>query len=135
MMKLFYFYPLMELFTYILFIAVFGFSAALLYGLISFIVGMSLLNKNNAASFSQKFYAIDIKSGTLSQLAGFLLVIPGFFTNTIGFSIWFYTFFQKRPQIFRKKSKRTSQKASETGQVIDGEYEVLKDHEQPPRDK
>jgi UPF0716 family protein affecting phage T7 exclusion len=135
MIKLFYFYPLMELLAYILFIALFSFPAALIYGLMSFMIGLSLLNKHNVAAFSQKFYPIDLKSATLSQLAGFLLVIPGFITNTIGFSLWFYSFFQKKPTFFRHKSKQSAQQSAQTGQVIEGEYEVLKGDEQNNKNK
>lgn len=133
-LNLFYFYPLVELLAYMGFIYHFGIPISIFYGFLSFILGLHLLKKNNTLQFPNQMTHVDwmmIKRMNLFQLAGFLLIMPGFVTDTIGFCLWIYGIFssltgQKRHRTRADKSGKHA-KPEEVGQVIEGEYEVVKD--------
>lgn len=131
--QILYLFPILELLTYVVFIHVFGIGAALLYGGVSFILGLSLLRGRGLAMFAQELRSRNIssmKAFNLSMFAGILLIIPGFITDAIGFLLLIPAIFQL---VTSKASHSSNQSQADvspeetihSGNIVDGEYTVV----------
>lgn len=131
--QVFYFFPILELLTYVVFTHIFGIGAALLYGMVSFILGLSLLRGRGLAMFAQEVRSRNIssmKAFNLSMFAGILLIIPGFITDTIGFLLLIPAIFQlvtskASSSTHRSQADVPPEETIHTGNVVDGEYTVV----------
>tara|TARA_Y100001001_G_C7978645_1_gene298580 strand:+ start:598 stop:1041 length:444 start_codon:yes stop_codon:yes gene_type:complete len=137
-MRILYLYSILELLAYGLFITIFGLSAALLFGLGSFIVGLSLLRGRGFSVLTQEMRSRNIeslKAFNLSMFAGILLIIPGFITNVFGLLLLLpaiFQYFASRLSSRRYGHQRTAEHAHSDkdkdlhkGNVVDGEYQVV----------
>ena len=81
--------------------------------------GVSQLYKNQMPLF-------ELMSGAALAVAAFLLILPGFATDFLGFLIIFPL---TRKLIFGKISKNLNNKKPEKNNFIDGEYEEIEDED------
>ena len=87
-------------------------------GLNTLKAGFSLLNKQETPTY-------EIISGAAIAFAALLLIIPGFATDILGFSLIFPT---TRKIILNRFSKKFSHKKNDRNNFIDGEFEDIDDH-------
>ena len=80
--------------------------------------GFSQLNKQETPTY-------EIISGAAIAFASLLLIIPGFATDILGFSLIFPT---TRKIILNRFSKKFSHKKNDRNNFIDGEFEDIDDH-------
>ena len=81
--------------------------------------GFLQLSKNQTPTF-------EMLSGAAIALAALLLIIPGFFTDIIGFLLIFPI---SRKLIFNFLSKRFSHSKSQNNNFIDGEFEDIDEND------
>ena len=81
--------------------------------------GFFQLSKNQTATF-------EMLSGAAIALAALLLIIPGFFTDIIGFLLIFPI---SRKLLFNFLSKRFSHSKSQNNNFIDGEFEDIDEND------
>ena len=79
--------------------------------------GFIQLSKNEAPAF-------EILSGAAIAFAALLLIVPGFVTDIVGFSLIFPP---SRKLIFKNLSKKFSKKENLTKDYIDGDFEDIED--------
>ena len=79
--------------------------------------GFIQLSKNEAPAF-------EILSGAAIAFAALLLIIPGFVTDIVGFSLIFPP---SRKLIFKNLSKKFSKKENLKNDYIDGDFEDIED--------
>ena len=80
--------------------------------------GFIQLSKNEAPAF-------EILSGAAIAFAALLLIVPGFVTDIVGFSLIFPP---SRKLIFKNLSKKFSKKENIKKDYIDGDFEDIEDH-------
>ena len=81
--------------------------------------GFFQLSKNKAPTF-------EMLSGAAIALAALLLIIPGFFTDIIGFLLIFPI---SRKLLFNFLSKKFSHSKSQNNNFIDGEFEDIEEND------
>ena len=81
--------------------------------------GFFQLSKNKAPTF-------EMLSGAAIALAALLLIIPGFFTDIIGFLLIFTI---SRKLLFNFLSKKFSHSKSQNNNFIDGEFEDIEEND------
>ena len=81
--------------------------------------GFFQLSKNKAPTF-------EMLSGAAIALAALLLIIPGFFTDIIGFLLIFPI---SRKFLFNFLSKKFSHSKSQNNNFIDGEFEDIEEND------
>ena len=81
--------------------------------------GFFQLSKNKAPTF-------EMLSGAAIALAALLLIIPGFFTDIIGFLLIFPI---TRKLLFNYLSKKFSHSKSQNNNFIDGEFEDIEEND------
>ena len=81
--------------------------------------GFFQLSKNKAPTF-------EMLSGAAIALAAVLLIIPGFFTDIIGFLLIFPI---SRKLLFNFLSKKFSHSKSQNNNFIDGEFEDIEEND------
>ena len=81
--------------------------------------GFFQLSKNKAPTF-------EMLSGAAIALAALLLIIPGFFTDIIGFLLIFPI---TRKLLFNFLSKKFSHSKSQNNNFIDGEFEDIEEND------
>ena len=79
--------------------------------------GFIQLSKNEAPAF-------EILSGAAIAFAALLLIVPGFVTDIVGFSLIFPT---SRNLIFKNLSRKFSKKENLRKDYIDGDFEDIED--------
>ena len=79
--------------------------------------GFIQLSKNEAPAF-------EILSGAAIAFAALLLIVPGFLTDIVGFSLIFPP---SRKLIFKNFSKKYSKKENLKNDYIDGDFEDIED--------
>ena len=91
--------------------------------------GINTLKSGFTQLIKNEIPAYEIISGAAIAFASFLLIIPGFATDIIGFLLIFPI---SRKLIFRKLSKRFKDrtKTSASKQYIDGEFEEIKNDDE-----
>jgi len=133
LLRLFYLYPILEVLSYAFFIALFGLPIAIIFGLSTFLLGLSILRGKGLMLLTKEMRAGNMnnfQAFNLSMLAGFLLVIPGFITNFVGLFLLIPAIFQlitnrKTSDAYHTSSKQNSESEQQEGNVIDGEYHVV----------
>ena len=81
--------------------------------------GFFQLSKNKAPTF-------EMLSGAAIALAALLLIIPGFFTDIVGFLLIFPI---SRKLLFNFLSKKFSHSKSQNNNFIDGEFEDIEEND------
>jgi len=81
--------------------------------------GFFQLSKNKAPTF-------EMLSGAAIALAALLLIVPGFFTDIIGFLLIFPI---SRKLLFNFLSKKFSHSKSQNNNFIDGEFEDIEEND------
>lgn len=134
MRQFIFLYPLLELVGYVLFISIFSLGGALIFGLVTLILGFSLLRGRGLKLFTQGMRSGGVagfQAFNLSMFAGVLLVMPGFITDVLGLLLLIPAFIQLISNKFLKKTDTTSQTHTaenpDQGQVIEGEYHIIND--------
>ena len=97
--------------------AIIGFYYAKYEGLNTIKSGFIQLSKNEAPAF-------EILSGAAIAFAALLLIVPGFVTDIVGFSLIFPPI---RKLIFKNLSKKFSKKENIKKDYIDGDFEDIED--------
>jgi UPF0716 protein FxsA len=97
--------------------AIIGIYYAKYEGLNTIKSGFIQLSKNEAPAF-------EILSGAAIAFAALLLIVPGFVTDIIGFSLIFPP---SRKLIFKNLSKKFSKKENLKKDYIDGDFEDIED--------
>ena len=97
--------------------AIIGIYYAKYEGLNTIKSGFIQLSKNEAPAF-------EILSGAAIAFAALLLIVPGFVTDIIGFSLIFPP---SRKLIFKNLSKKFSKKENLKNDYIDGDFEDIED--------
>ena len=97
--------------------AIIGIYYAKYEGLNTIKSGFIQLSKNEAPAF-------EILSGAAIAFAALLLIVPGFVTDIIGFSLIFPP---SRKLIFKNLSKKFSKKENIKNDYIDGDFEDIED--------
>tara|TARA_B100001093_G_C26792699_1_gene999704 strand:- start:1375 stop:1767 length:393 start_codon:yes stop_codon:yes gene_type:complete len=127
--KLLLFLPFLEIILFILFGDLFGFLNVIFFIILSGILGLWLLfPKNKINNFSD--LANEPSEWLFRRFAGILLIIPGFFTDLVGFLlliktlrnfVWFLLPEQLKPK--KKKDDKNDLKDN----IIEAEYKNLDD--------
>ena len=81
--------------------------------------GLTLLSRNEAPTY-------EMLSGTLIAFAAVLLIIPGFFTDVLGFLLIFPT---SRKFFLKKIVNKFERKENKKNNFIEGEFEDIEDEE------
>ena len=89
--------------------------------------GLNTLRSGFTQLLKNEMPAYEIISGAAIAFAAFLLIIPGFATDVLGFLIILPL---TRKLIFRKLSKNLKREAYEKKSYIDGESEEIKDDDE-----
>ena len=105
--------------TLIFLTAIVGIYYAKYEGLNTLKSGFFQLSKNKAPTF-------EMLSGAAIALAALLLIIPGFFTDIIGFLLIFPI---SRKLLFNFLSKKFSHSKSQNKNFIDGEFEDIEEND------
>ena len=106
--------------TLIFITAILGIFYARYEGLNTLKSGISQLVKNQVPAY-------ELISGAAIAFASFLLIIPGFATDVLGFLLIFPL---TRKLIFGKLSKKFKNKTTTSKPYIDGEFEDIKDDDE-----
>ena len=86
--------------------------------------GLNTLRSGFSQLVKNEMPAYEIISGAAIAFAAFLLILPGFATDLIGFLIVFpFT----RKLIFKKFSKNLKKKTNEKNNFIEGEFQDIED--------
>ena len=86
--------------------------------------GLNTLKSGFSQMVKNELPAYEIISGAAIAFGAFLLILPGFATDTLGFLIIFPP---TRKLIFGKISKKFKNKKAEKNHFIDGEFEDIED--------
>tara|TARA_B100001027_G_scaffold51462_1_gene34231 strand:- start:1973 stop:2398 length:426 start_codon:yes stop_codon:yes gene_type:complete len=89
--------------------------------------GLNTLRSGFTQLLKNEIPAYEIISGAAIAFAAFLLILPGFATDVLGFLIILPL---TRKLIFRKLSKNFKKEKYEKKTYIDGEYEEIKDDDE-----
>ena len=89
--------------------------------------GLNTLRSGFAQMVKNEIPAYEMISGAAITFGAFLLIIPGFATDVIGFLIIFPL---TRKLIFGKISKKFKNKEQKKNHFIDGEFEDIEDNDE-----
>ena len=126
--------PIVEIYLFIKIGAQLGAFNTILLIFITAIIGiiyaryesLNTLRSGFAQLVKNEIPAYEIISGATIAFAAFLLIMPGFATDFLGFLIIFPL---TRKLIFGKISKNLNNKKPEQNNFIDGEYEEIEDED------
>lgn len=135
-LNIIYTYIILESIGYMLFFALFGWKFLFVIGLISTILGFYALGDQISLSgkgfeFKNKAF-LSTMPGLDKLFAAFFLLIPGVFTDLLGFYLWIRRFWapyknkrrKKKSSFFTEKTKKKSKDQQDT-RIIDADYEVI----------
>ena len=88
--------------------------------------GLNTLKSGVTQLYKNQMPLFELMSGAALAVAAFLLILPGFATDFLGFLIIFPL---TRKLIFGKISKNLNNKEPEKNNFIDGEYEEIEDED------
>ena len=89
--------------------------------------GLNTLKSGFSQLMKNEMPAYELISGAAIAFASFLLIIPGFATDVLGFLLIFPL---TRKLIFGKLSKKFKNKTTTSKPYIDGEFEDIKDDDE-----
>ena len=125
--------PIVEIYLFIKIVAQIGAITTILLIFITAILGvyyaryegLNTLRAGFTQLSKQEAPAYEIISGAAIAFAAILLILPGFATDFFGFLIIFPV---TRKLIFKNLSNKYKKKSSQKENVIEGEYEDIKDN-------